>query len=194
MIRTRTVLEKKRKKWNGVARYGKAFPAAFLLQVYKIAQLGATEQQIANFFDVSIHTLEYWRKTKPDFVRAMKQGGLEFDMKVAHTLGRRALGYDFVERSVKNGPDGRTITTSTKHIPGDVQAIKYWLNNRQRGIWSELNQISVNNTQINYLQNNYVPEDFSDFTEVELLALEKAGVKQLLEKNKAEDIQAEAIE
>lgn len=124
------------------------FQDKFIRDVYLLAMLGARNDDVAKFFEVAPSTVNYWMKNNKTFREASKAGKMEYDMKVVQQLGRRALGYDYTEKEVTKGKDkfGSPITTTKttyKHMPPDVTALRYWLNNRQREIWSDVNKHEI---------------------------------------------------
>ena len=133
------------------------YKSAYNKQAYKLCLLGATDQDLADFFEVHIDTIGDWKNKYPAFKAALAKGKTIADAKVAEKLFSRATGYEFDEVtfekvsdqvSLKIMNDGEMKTDEsykkkivTKHIPGDVQAQRYWLNNRRKNDWSEKQQI-----------------------------------------------------
>jgi hypothetical protein len=114
-------------------------------EVYKLALLGATDQQIADFFDVSIATINNWKHKEASFAEYLRKGKDEADAKVVESLFRRATGYAYDEVQTVEGINadgvhyGYTRKTS-KHVAGDVKAQIFWLTNRQRDQWSKVTE------------------------------------------------------
>ena len=77
-----------------------------------------TDDQLAGVLGIDVDTLNRWKREKPVFRKSITAGKTKADAKVAQSLYNRALGKK-----------------------ADVQAIKYWLNNRQRGNWSDRQQV-----------------------------------------------------
>lgn len=119
------------------------FDPAYVDAVCKLTRLGATDTEIADFFDVSERTLNTWKQKHPEFLQALKRGKWEADARVADALFRRATGYshpDVDVRTVSLGNNrGSEIvqTPITKHHPPDTTACIFWLKNRQRNKWNE---------------------------------------------------------
>src|SRR5882724_9472661 len=55
--------------------------------------LGATDQELARFFDVPLAALRDWLASVPEFAAAVRAGKELADADVADRLYRRALGY-----------------------------------------------------------------------------------------------------
>ncbi|MEX3972246.1 terminase [Paraburkholderia caribensis] len=53
--------------------------------------LGATDVNLANFFEVTDRTIRTWKRKHPEFAAAVDQGGMRADMEVANSLYQRAL-------------------------------------------------------------------------------------------------------
>tara|TARA_R110002073_G_scaffold40577_13_gene115523 strand:- start:2660 stop:3226 length:567 start_codon:yes stop_codon:yes gene_type:complete len=107
-------------------------------QAYKLCLLGYIDAELAEFFQVSIPTLHNWRKRYPEFLNATRLGKFIADAKVAHSLYNRAIGTTVEEWRETVCSDGQIIALkTTKQIPGDVQAQRFWLKNRQPELWNE---------------------------------------------------------
>jgi len=142
-------------------------------QAYKLASLlGATDEQMAEVMGVDINTIYYWKRTKPEFLEAVNAGKALPDDEVERSLFQRAIGYSHPAEDIKVC-DGHIVKTPImKHYPPDVTACIFWLKNRRREKWADVNKLlpsPVNLTQIN----------LSGFSRKEKLLIEKLG---LLEK------------
>jgi hypothetical protein len=120
----------------------------FSRQVYYLTRLGARMSDVAEFFGVMPATVHAWGESNEDFQRAVREGSTMFGMKVAETLGQRALGYDYTETETAEHMDRnghiRTLTKVThKHMPPDVTAIIFYLKNRHRDQWADVNRVEV---------------------------------------------------
>lgn len=116
-----------------------------LSKVEMLAKLGASNGQIAQFYEVDETTIDYWIKNYKDFRDARKRGGIEADLKVAHSLYQRAIGFEYEETKAVRSASGDFITEVTKkfQIP-DVKAIIHWLRIRQRDVWSVVPEMQMN--------------------------------------------------
>ena len=106
-------------------------------QVKKLALLGATMAQIADFFLITEAQLTKALENSDDFRQARAQGGLIADAQVAASLFKRACGYDVMEDKAFSYMGDVEIVKVRKHIPADMNAAKFWLKNRQREDWQE---------------------------------------------------------
>jgi hypothetical protein len=55
--------------------------------------LGATEQELGDFFGVHRDTIHEWKRTRPDFSDAITRGKMLADAEVGAKLYERACGY-----------------------------------------------------------------------------------------------------
>ena len=98
--------------------------------------LGATNADLAAFFDVAPRTIDNWIAAHDDFAAAVRRGRAAADARVARCLYEKAVGYDrTVERTVLH--QGREHTLNqVVHVAPDTRACIFWLRNRQPGAWN----------------------------------------------------------
>jgi len=108
-------------------------------KAYKLCLLGATDKQLADFFEVSEQTINAWKKAHPAFFESLKRGKDEADANVANSLYRRALGYshDAVKIVANANTKEEHIVPYTEHYPPDTTACIFWLKNRQKSNWRD---------------------------------------------------------
>ncbi len=101
--------------------------------------LGATDKDLAGFFDVSEQTINAWKSAHPEFLESLKAGKDMADGQVAERLFRRAMGYshDAVKIAV-NASGDVTEVPFIEHYPPDTTAAIFWLKNRQPGRWRDV--------------------------------------------------------
>ena len=85
-------------------------------QVTKLCLLGATDEDLANFFDVCKATINNWKKDYPEFLDSIKEGKENADAKVAQSLYNTALS-------------------------GNTTAQIFWLKNRRSKVWRDKQEI-----------------------------------------------------
>ena len=115
-------------------------------QVEKLCKLGATDKEIADFFNICEATVNNWKESEPEFLESIKRGKIEADIKVAESLYKRALGYEYKETRVSE-KDGVTVTT--KQLAPDTAAIMAWLNNRRPEQFRSKQYVEAVNTNKN---------------------------------------------
>ena len=120
-----------------------AYLPAYAEQARRLAMLGLTDAEMAEFFSVSERTLNTWKKAHPDFLQSLKAGKIEADTHVATGLYQSAIGGHVVtETREQEGPDGSiTRTKETKQVPPNVTAQVFWLKNRQPAKWRDKQEI-----------------------------------------------------
>jgi hypothetical protein len=103
----------------------------------KLALLGATEKEIADFFSISIETLNLWKRKHSEFIHSLKSGKMIADATVGESLYERACGFSHkAVKIVVHPKTGKTTQVPyTEKFPPDVQAAIFWLTNRQKDKW-----------------------------------------------------------
>ena len=106
-------------------------------QAFKLCLLGATDESLANFFNVCVTTIDKWKLAHHEFVGALKAGKEDADALVAKSLFKRAIGHTVPETKVFNN-QGEILTHEVeKHIPADTTAAIFWLKNRNPARWRD---------------------------------------------------------
>ena len=114
---------------------------AYNEQVYKLCLLGATDAEIANFFEVTETTVNNWKIDYPLFFESIKRGKESADATVAESLYKRANGYEHADVDIKMY-EGQIIQTELiKHYPPDTTAAIFWLKNRKSAQWRDKQEI-----------------------------------------------------
>ena len=99
--------------------------------------LGATNEELAAFFEVTRRTVDNWIARHPDFAEAVRSGRVAADARVARCLYDRAVGWQHtVERTVMHCGKARTLKDVVRYPP-DTQACIFWLRNRRPEMWRE---------------------------------------------------------
>jgi hypothetical protein len=107
-------------------------------QARKFCLLGATDKDLAEFFDVVESTINKWKLDHPEFSESVKAGKIQADAKVAESLFKRATGY----------VGTKTVTATDKGIITDIREVNdfvgpdttagiFWLKNRQKEKWRD---------------------------------------------------------
>src|SRR6516162_5364463 len=83
------------------------FRPEFVDQVRKLCQLGATDVEVARFFQVDPSTIYLWRIQHPEFSESMKIGKALPDDRVERSLYQRAIGYNLkIKKPISRTEDG----------------------------------------------------------------------------------------
>ena len=116
-------------------------------QAEKLARLGATDKEIADFFGVTEQTLNNWKTDKDGnetpFFESLKRGKVEADARVADSLYQRAIGYSCREDKVFLVDKKPLIVPMMKQYPPDTTAAIFWLKNRRPSEWRDRQDINV---------------------------------------------------
>lgn len=113
------------------------YDPGFNFQVEKLAKLGATDEEIANFFDVSESTINLWKIEHPEFSESIKAGKIQADANVAHSLYHRAIGYEHEDIDIRVVDKEIVETPLIKYYPPDPTAAIFWLKNRRPKDWRD---------------------------------------------------------
>jgi hypothetical protein len=106
-------------------------------QARKLCALGATDEDLAEFFRVSRSTIGAWKTHHPEFGEALRAGKSDADDRVEKSLYQCAVGYSHPDVHVSHYQGAVTITPLTKHHPPNVTACIFWLKNRRKDTWRE---------------------------------------------------------
>lgn len=106
-------------------------------QAEKLCKLGATDAEMADFFEVSEQTLNDWKTKHPEFLESIKKGKIIADAEIAEKLYHRAIGYEHPDVDIRV-IGGEIVTTELiKYYPPDPVAAIFWLKNRQKKKWRD---------------------------------------------------------
>ena len=127
---------------NQVGRPSK-YRSEFAEQAYRLCLLGATDKELAAFFDVCERTINGWKDEQPEFLQSLKAGKEQADAEVASRLFRRALGYSHEAVKIFNEDGKPLIVPYTEHYAPDTTACIFWLKNRQPKLWRDKVEIAA---------------------------------------------------
>jgi hypothetical protein len=104
----------------------------------RACMLGVTNEELAAHLGVSRSTIHNWMDEFPEFRKAVEEGKLAADARVAERLYQRAVGYERPATRFFANPDGPpTEVNYTYHHAPDTSAAIFWLRNRRREDWRE---------------------------------------------------------
>ncbi|UEP32323.1 terminase [Burkholderia sp. B21-007] len=106
-------------------------------QARKLCLLGATDKELADFFEVVEDTINEWKRTHPEFSVSIKKGKDQADAEVADRLYQRALGFEHPEVDIRVVAGDIVQTPVTKIYAPDPTAAIFWLKNRQKEKWRD---------------------------------------------------------
>lgn len=110
---------------------------AFADQAAKLCKLGATDRDLADFFDVDEATINRWKLRYPEFCESLKLAKEEADKRVEQSLYRRAMGYSHDAVKIFNADGAPLVVPYVEHFPPDTTACIFWLKNRKPEEWRD---------------------------------------------------------
>lgn len=115
------------------------YRAEFAEQATKLCALGATDQEMADFFKIDVRTIYRWKHDHEDFCQALKAGKDAADERVERSLYQRAIGYeqDEVKIFMPAGAKKPVHASFRAKIAADTTAAIFWLKNRRRAEWRD---------------------------------------------------------
>lgn len=114
-----------------------AFKPEFVKQAEKLSKLGATDMQLADFFEVTVATLNNWKLRYPQFFASLKTAKAEADKSVERSLFNRAVGYSFDAVKIMQDKGKPVMVPFREHVPPDPTSCIFWLKNRQPQAWRD---------------------------------------------------------
>ncbi len=120
------------------------FKPEYVEQGRKLAHLGATDREVADFFEGAESTVHLWKHQHPEFSEALKVGKDAADDRVEQSLYRRALGYTHDAVKIMTVEGAVVREPFVEHYPPDTTAAIFWLKNRRKGEWRDKTETDVN--------------------------------------------------
>jgi hypothetical protein len=131
-----------------------SFDTEYPEQAYKLCLLGATDKELADFFDVEERTVNRWKKKHPEFCQSLKRGKMDADADIADRLHQRARGFEYdkavpiklKEVLYENGKrvkETERVEVVMVHevVPPDTTAGIFWLKNRRPQNWRDRQEV-----------------------------------------------------
>lgn len=113
------------------------YKAEYATQAEKLCKLGATDEELADFFEVALSTVNKWKLDHAEFSESLKKGKTLADAEVASKLFHRATGYEHPDIDIRVIENQIVETPLIKHYPPDTTAAIFWLKNRQKDKWRD---------------------------------------------------------
>lgn len=123
-------------------------------QAYRVCLLGATNENLALFFDVAVSTIHEWRNTHVEFSDAIRRGKIAADVEVAGSLFGTTKDRTIIKqvpfktKNVFYNDEGKRIEREgveiievKEVIPADFRAQQFWLKNRQPKDWKDKQEV-----------------------------------------------------
>lgn len=112
-------------------------------QAEKLAALGATDMEMADFFEVDVRTVYRWKHDHDEFCQALNTGKTKADDRVISSLYQKAVGYeqDAVKIFMPAGAEAPVYAPFREKIAPDTTAAIFWLKNRQPDTWRDKQEL-----------------------------------------------------
>lgn len=114
-----------------------SFQPEYSEQARKLCELGATDIEIADFFEVSDRTVYRWQLKYPEFCQALKAGKASADDRVERSLYHKATGYSFESEKIFQHQGEIVRARTREHVPPDTTSMIFWLKNRRPELWRD---------------------------------------------------------
>lgn len=140
---------KTKKKLRNIGGAPTKYRVAYKEQARKLCLMGYIDTELADFFNISVATLNNWKRERPGFLESLKAGKEIADANVTASLYERATGYSCIDTKFATYEGEITDTKEyKKNYPPCPISIKYWLNNRQPERFREKVEVEVEQTLI----------------------------------------------
>lgn len=113
-------------------------------QAYKLCLLGATDKQLADFFEVDVDTIKEWKKVHESFSASLKGAKDHADSLVAKSLYKKAVGFKHKEVKIFQYEGSPVVVPYTAYYPPDTTSIIFWLKNRKPEYWRDKQDLEHN--------------------------------------------------
>ena len=119
------------------------YQSAFAKQAEKLCQLGATDIEVADFFDVDVRTIYRWKHEHAAFCQALNVGKDKADERVVNSLYQRAIGYeqDAVKIFMPANAAAPVYAPYREKVAPDTTAAIFWLKNRDPEKWRDKQEV-----------------------------------------------------
>ncbi len=120
------------------------FRPEFVTQAEKLCRLGATDIELADFFEVDVRSIYRWAQAHDAFCQALKAGKDACDDRVERSLYNRAIGYthEAVKIFMPANAAAPVYAPYREHVPPDVGAASLWLRNRRAEAWKDKREVA----------------------------------------------------
>lgn len=115
-----------------------AYDPKFVEQAKKLSDLGATDVEMADFFEVATSTFYLWKNKYVAFSEAIKIGKSFADERVERSLFQKAVGYSFEAEEIFQYQGEVVRAKVRKHIPPEATSMIFWLKNRKPDKWRDI--------------------------------------------------------
>lgn len=120
----------------------------FAAQAEKLCELGATDMELADFFEVDVRTVYRWKHDHDEFCQALKVGKDVADERVERSLYQKAIGYeqDDVKIFMPANAAVPVYAPFRAKVAPDTAAGIFWLKNRRGSKWRDKQDVEHTGT------------------------------------------------
>lgn len=120
-----------------------SYSEEFAKQAEKLSALGATDMEMADFFEVDVRTIYRWKHDHEEFCQALNVGKSKADERVINSLYQRAVGYEqeAVKIFMPAGAEAPVYAPYREKVAPDTTAAIFWLKNRQPEQWRDKQEL-----------------------------------------------------
>lgn len=119
------------------------FHAEFIAEATELGLSGATDFEAAEALGISVRTLHVWKARDERFAKALSISKDIADGKIEASLYHKARGYSFHSEKIFHHEGQITRVPVIEHVPPDTTAMIFWLKNRQRERWRDVQDHKV---------------------------------------------------
>jgi hypothetical protein len=119
------------------------FKPEYVEQAYKLCELGHTDFEIAQFFDITYRGFIKWKQRYPKLVQALNLAKAVADTRVGRSLYSRAVGfhYEAVKVFMPAGAKKPIYAPYMEYVIPDPTSAIFWLKNRDPAHWRDAWQV-----------------------------------------------------
>ena len=163
------------------------YDESFNKLAFNYCLLGATDKDLAKYFDTSEVTVNKWKEEHPEFLKSIKMGKEEADAKVASRLFKKATGYEREEDKIFQFQGTPVVVPTEVHYQPDTTAAIFWLKNRQPSKWRDTQNIELTGANGGPIEvNNIQALNYDDLLQLESI-LSKTQLPEVVDVTKSED-------
>jgi len=120
-----------------------AYRPEFAEQARKLCEMGATDWDLAQFFEVNTTTIWRWSQVHDEFCNALKAGKEAADERVARSLYHKAIGYSREAVKIMQYEGAVIEQPYVEHTAPDTTAAIFWLKNRRPKEWRDKTDVEM---------------------------------------------------
>lgn len=113
----------------------------FAKQAEKLCALGATDADLADFFEVKTSTIWRWSGRYEAFCSALKAGKDFADERVVRSLYQRAVGFEYDAVKIMQYEGTPVLIPYREKVAPDTTACIFWLKNRRQKDWRDKQEL-----------------------------------------------------